>query len=68
MTVEQRAHLRPGEIEIDSPLYGIMLVPQDGVGPVMTGKLYGDRDKALAAVKAKWDGYGYVVRIGGTDA
>lgn len=66
--VEGRAHLGPGEIEIDSTLYGIMLVPQHGSRPIMTNKLYGDKDKALADVKAKWDGFGYVVRINGTHA
>jgi len=63
--VETRSHLGPAEIEIDSPVYAILLV---GGSTILTPKLYGDKAKALEAARTQWAGSGYVVRLNSTNS
>ncbi len=68
MTVEIRDHLGPHEVEIDTPLYGIMLIGVNRI-PVMSLKLFSDKEKAIAhADKTFTTAQAYVVRINSTNA
>ena len=64
-TIETRAHLGPHEIEIDGPLYGVMLVGNGS--PYMTLKVFSDKEKARRHA-ATFKSVGYVVRISGTNS
>lgn len=66
-TVEVRSHLGPHEVEIDSPLYGIMLIPTNGMSPVMSLRVFSDKEKALAHAK-DFNSQSVVVSLKGTNA
>lgn len=65
MQQEVRKHLGPGEIEIDSPLYGILLVGNGSA--LMTGRVYDSRGKAMESLGRFEKTDAYVVRIGSTN-
>lgn len=65
MKTETRTHLGPGEIEIDSPIYGILLVG-NGIA-VMAAKVYDSKERAIKGLSRFDTAEAYVVRIGSTN-
>lgn len=62
--VEERSHLGPHEVEIDTPMYGVMLLGSDG-RPIMSNIVYDTIAKAEAQA-IDYGGLAYIVRIRGT--
>lgn len=67
-TIELREHLGPYEVEIDSPLYGIMLVPDNGMSPVMTINVFGTIAQAKRHAENFKGSRAVVVRLNSTNA
>jgi hypothetical protein len=63
--VEVRSHLGPHEVELGTDLYGVMLVGSGN--PILSNTVYGSKEAALIGA-AKYDEFGYVVTIKGTNA
>jgi len=62
--IEQRSHLGPYEVEIDTPLYGVILIGNGN--PLMSNSLFSDKNRAFAYAES-FDETGYVVTIKGTN-
>lgn len=64
--VEERAHLGPHEVEIDSPLYAVMFIANTGQ-TIMATRTFSSLEKALTHADT-FSANAYVVRISGTNS